>query len=155
MLIPGSACNKYPLFGVTWYRTMLSLNPLNCSVVRPLLATVEIPQNATKPGFPGGMDEMQRFLQENIKQPRGSQKSGSVTIGFAVNKKGEVVGTEVIRSMGRAFDAEALRVIGLMPGWEPARIGERPVRSKVQVPVRFDGKQVPREKRGKDRSTVK
>jgi TonB family protein len=106
---------------------------------KTVLATVERFENATKPEFPGGMEEMQRFIQENLKQPRGTKKSGTVTVGFTVNKKGEVVSVEVVRSLGRAFDAEAVRVITCMPKWEPSRLGDRPVKSKLEVHVRFEG----------------
>lgn len=109
---------------------------------RTLLARVERLQNATKPEYPGGMEEMLRFIVSNLKQPRGSRKTGIVTVGFTVNKKGEVVNAEVIQSLGRAFDAEALRVVSSMPTWQPSVLGERPVKSKVQVRVRFEG--VPR-----------
>ncbi len=111
---------------------------------RTFLARVEHLQNATKPEYPGGMEEMQRFLESNLKQPRGSRKAGIVTVGFTVNKKGEVVNAEVIQSLGRAFDAEALRVVSCMPMWQPSVLGERPVKSKVQVRVRFEG--VPRKR---------
>lgn len=106
---------------------------------KTVLATVERFENATKPEFPGGMEEMQRSIQENLKQPRGTKKSGTVTVGFTVNKKGEVANVEIVRSLGRAFDAEAVRVINSMPLWEPSRLGDRPVKSKVEVHVRFEG----------------
>jgi len=106
---------------------------------KTVLATVERFENATKPEFPGGMEEMQRFIQDNLKQPRGTKKSGTVTVGFTVNKKGEVTNIEVVQSLGRAFDAEAVRVITSMPQWEPSRSGDRPVKSKLQVHVRFKG----------------
>ncbi len=106
---------------------------------RTLLARVERLQNASKPEYPGGMEEMLRFIESNLKQPRGTRKAGIVTVGFTVNKKGEVVNGEVIQSLGRAFDAEALRVVACMPNWRPSVLGDRPVKSKVQVRVRFLG----------------
>ena len=104
-----------------------------------VLATVERLENATKPEFPGGIEGLELYLCENVKQPRGTKKAGTVSIGFTVNKKGEVVNTQVLRSLGRAYDAEALRVVSAMPDWAPSRIGDRAVKSKVQVRVRFLG----------------
>jgi TonB family protein len=115
---------------------------------KTVLATVERFENASKPEFPGGIEEMQRFIQDNLKQPRGTKKSGTVTVGFTVNKKGEVVNVEIIRSLTRAFDAEAVRVINCMPLWEPSRLGDRPVKSKLQVHVRFKG--VPKKRAEKE-----
>jgi periplasmic protein TonB len=54
-----------------------------------------------------------------------------------VNKQGHVVNAKVENSLGARFDAEALRVISQMPDWEPCRVGDRPVKSKVEVPIRF------------------
>lgn len=107
---------------------------------KELLARVERLQNASKPVFPGGMEEMQHFIDSHIKQPRGYRDGGMVTVGFTVNKKGEVTNVEVVRGLGRAFDAEAVRVVSSMPAWEPSRLGDRPVKSHVEVPVRFPGK---------------
>lgn len=109
-----------------------------------ILATVERFENATKPEFPGGYEGMQRFILANIKQPRGTKKSGTVAVGFTVNKKGEVANVEVVQSLGRAFDVEAVRVVTSMPQWAPSRIGDRPVKSKLKVHVRFKG--VPKER---------
>lgn len=117
----------------------INLSDLEPYTEKTVLATVERFENATKPEFPGGMEEMQRFIQENLKQPRGTKKSGTVTVGFTVNKKGEVANVEIVRSLGRAFDAEAVRVINSMLLWEPSRLGDRPVKSKVEVHVRFEG----------------
>lgn len=122
----------------------IKIDSMNLSAVQPdaektVLATVERFENATKPEFPGGMEKLQRFIQENLKQPRGTKKSGTVTVGFTVNKKGEVANVEVINSLGRAFDTEAVRVISSMPKWEPSRLGDRPVKSKLEVHVRFAG----------------
>lgn len=106
---------------------------------KTVLATVERFANATKPEFPGGYEGLQHFILDNIKQPRGTKKSGTVTVGFTVNKKGEVTNVEVVQSLGRALDAEAMRVVTSMPQWAPSRIGDRPVKSKLKVHVRFKG----------------
>ena len=109
------------------------------SMDKMVLATLERFENATKPEYPGGIEEMERYIHDNIKQPRGTKKSGTVTVGFTVNKKGEVTNVEVAKSLGRAFDAEAVRVITSMPQWEPSRLRDRSVKSKLQVRVRFYG----------------
>ncbi len=108
---------------------------------KELLARVEHLENATKPVYPGGMEGMQRFLDTHVVQPRGSRKAGMVMVGFTVNKKGEVVNVEVVRGLGRLFDAEAIRVVSSLPMWEASRLGDRPVKSRVEVPVRFPGRE--------------
>ncbi len=125
-----------------------SMIPANVepSMDKTVLATLERFENATKPEYPGGIEEMERYIHDNIKQPRGTKKAGTVTVGFTVNKKGEVTNVEVAKSLGRAFDSEAVRVITSMPQWKPSRLGDRPVKSKLQVRVRFEG--VPRKRAG-------
>lgn len=107
---------------------------------KPLLATVEVPKNATvQPTFPGGVEAMHAFIREHLKRPRGTKRTGKVMVSFTVNRKGEVVNAEVAQSLSPAFDAEALRVIRSMPQWSPCRVDDRPVKSKVTVPVWFLG----------------
>lgn len=104
----------------------------------PLIATVEVPASATaQPTFPGGVEAMQNFISEHLRHPRGMDRSGTVTVGFTVNKKGAVVNVDVISGMSPAYDAEALWVIKAMPDWSPCSVGERTVRSRVVVPIRF------------------
>ncbi len=110
---------------------------------KPLLATVEVPKNATvQPTFPGGVEAMHAFIREQLKRPRGAKRTGKVMVSFTVNRKGEVVNAEVAQSLSPAFDAEALRVIRRMPQWSPCRVDDRPVKSKVTVPVWF-GRELP------------
>lgn len=105
---------------------------------RSLMYTVEeVPEGGTAPMFPGGVEAMNRFVSENVRQPRGSQEIGVVVVSFNVNRKGEVEDPEVTSGMGRAFDAEALRVVRRMPPWKPAHYGDRVIKSRVNLLIRF------------------
>ncbi len=128
---------NYQLSSLTRADSMIASQP---DAPAQHLYTVKTFANATNPVFPGGKDEYLRFLAENLKQPRGSRKSGTVIVACVVNKKGQVVSVEVEQSLGRAFDAEAMRIVGLMPEWAPSRMGDRPVRSWLKLLIRFDGK---------------
>ena len=90
--------------------------------------------------FPGGMQEMMKFLQQNIKYPKEAQeqgKQGRVIVQFVVNKDGSIVNDSIVRSVDPLLDAEALRVVRSMPNWTPGKQKGKPVRVRFTLPVTF------------------
>ena len=93
-----------------------------------------------QPMFPGGMEAMMKFLQENIKYPAQAQSNGvqgRVIVQFVVNKDGSVSNDTVVRSVDPLLDAEALRVVRAMPNWIPGKQKGEPVRVRFTLPVTF------------------
>ena len=93
-----------------------------------------------QPMFPGGMQEMMKFLQQNIKYPKEAQeqgKQGRVIVQFVVNKDGSIVNDSIVRSVDPLLDAEALRVVRSMPNWTPGKQKGKPVRVRFTLPVTF------------------
>ena len=95
----------------------------------------------TMPEFPGGMQEMMRFIKENIVYPvEAAQKGiqGRAICQFVVEKDGSISNVVVIRSSGdRDLDNEAIRVVQSMPQWKPGKQRGVPVRVKYTIPVSF------------------
>lgn len=92
------------------------------------------------PEFPGGMKEMLKFLQENVKYPENAMKNnvqGRVIVQFVVEKDGTPTEFKVLRSVDSDLDAEALRVMKAMPKWKPGMQKGQVVRVKFTVPVSF------------------
>ena len=90
--------------------------------------------------FPGGDEACYKWLYDNIKYPAIAQEQGiqgRVFVRFVVNKDGSIVDVEVTRSPDPSLSKEAERVIKLMPKWRPARQGNKPVRSRFNLPVMF------------------
>lgn len=90
--------------------------------------------------FPGGDDECYKWLYDHIKYPAIAQEQGiqgRVFVRFVVNKDGSIVDVEVTRSPDPSLSKEAERVIKMMPKWRPARQGNKPVRSRFNLPVMF------------------
>ena len=78
------------------------------------------------PTFPGGYQALLEFLQENIKYPEQAEKdsiSGQVVVKFDIETDGSITHPKVVKSVHPLLDAEALRVVGLMPKWESDRPG--------------------------------
>lgn len=92
------------------------------------------------PEFPGGMEAMMHFLNENIKYPKeafDAKQQGRVIVQFVVEKDGSVSNAHVVKSVSPSLDAEAVRVLSIMPNWKAGRQKGEPVRVKYTVPVSF------------------
>lgn len=92
------------------------------------------------PSFPGGDAALFKYLNDNIKYPVIAQESGiqgRVICQFVVNRDGSIVDIEVVRSVDKSLDAEAIRVIKNMPRWTPGKQRGKTVRVKYTLPVNF------------------
>lgn len=92
------------------------------------------------PEFPGGTEAMLKFLNDNIVYPEVAKKNkiqGRVIVQFVVSKEGKVTNPKIARSVEANLDAEALRVIGLLPTWKPGQQRGQNVAVKFTVPVVF------------------
>lgn len=92
------------------------------------------------PEFPGGMKELLKFLQDNLKYPESAMKKnvqGRVIVQFVVEKDGTPTEFNVVRAVNPDLDAEALRVLKTMPKWKPGMQKGEAVRVKYTVPVAF------------------
>jgi protein TonB len=92
------------------------------------------------PEFPGGEAELYRFLRENVSYPRGAKEagiSGVVYVGFVVEKDGSLSSFEVKRSPHPLLSEESLRVLSMMPAWNPGNQRGKAVRVSFSLPIRF------------------
>lgn len=93
-----------------------------------------------QPEFPGGMGELMKFLQVNIRYPKEAQAKGiqgRVIVQFVVNSDGSICDEKLIKSVDPQLDAEAIRVIRSMPNWKPGMQKGKPVRVRFTLPVTF------------------
>ena len=92
------------------------------------------------PEFPGGMQECMVFLAKNVKYPVAAQEAkieGRVIVQFVVKKDGTIADPIVMRGVSPELDAEALRVVSLMPNWKPGRQRGKAVNVKYTIPIMF------------------
>ena len=86
----------------------------------------------TAPEFPGGMKACLEFLYKNITYPAQaieSKQEGQV---------GKIIDPKVVKSVSPSLDAEAIRIINLMPDWTPGKQKNgQEVNSRFTLPVRF------------------
>ena len=96
------------------------------------------------PRFPGGEAAMMRFVAKNVKYPTEAHRKGirgNVVVRFVVQADGTIARAEVVRHADPLLEAEALRVVGLMPRWQPGKQNGKAVAVWSSLPVvfRLDG----------------
>jgi periplasmic protein TonB len=93
------------------------------------------------PQFPGGESALLRYVAENLKYPEiaaGNGIQGRVFLKFVVNADGSVNRVEVIKGVDPALDAEAKRVIGILPRFSPGKQNGVAVPVYFTIPVLFE-----------------
>ena len=76
------------------------------------------------PSFPGNI---QQFLRTHLVWPAGRKNTnieGRVIVKFYIDRDGSCSQFKVLRSLNPSFDAEALRVLKLMPKWNMSSMEE-------------------------------
>lgn len=94
----------------------------------------------TMPKFPGGTAGLMKYLARSIKYPTIAQKNkeqGRVIIKMVVGKDGSLSDIKVLRSVSPSLDAEAIRIVGNMPKWEPGQQRGQAVAVEYTLPIVF------------------
>lgn len=89
------------------------------------------------PSFVGGNKKLKEFIDSNIKWPTEFDGAGTVIISFIVKKDGSIYNAKIEKSLQFLCDAEALRVINLMPKWKSGKLNDKPVDIIIYLPIKF------------------
>ena len=92
------------------------------------------------PSFLGGDEPRVKFLRDNIVYPQMAKENniqGTVYVSFVVDSKGKVTDVRLLRGIGGGCDEEAIRVVKLMPPWNPGKQNGKSVRVQFNMPIRF------------------
>ena len=93
-----------------------------------------------QPEFPGGMEAYLDFMAKNIKYPAECEKNGvegRVLVDVVIDEEGNVTEPKVKKSVDPLLDAEALRVVKMMPKWTPGMNEGKAVKVLYTVPFTF------------------
>lgn len=93
------------------------------------------------PQYPGGPEEMLKFLQNELnlsKIPSDSISGSRVILEFLVDTVGELYEIKVLKSAGRQVDTEVIRVFEKMPLWVPGENNRKKISVRMRCPVRID-----------------
>jgi protein TonB len=97
-------------------------------------------ESETMPQFKEGYTALIRFIYNTMEYPAIALKQriqGRVWCSFIVNEDGSLSNIQLEQGAYSLLNEEALRVLRIMPPWEPGRIGGNPVKVKVYLPVVF------------------
>lgn len=99
--------------------------------------TVQANQHAY---FPGGQPALATWLSENLKYPQAcidKKIEGEVIVSFIVERDGTITGIRLEQAVDPKLDAEAKRVVGVMPNWVAAEMNGAKARSRMMLPINF------------------
>lgn len=93
------------------------------------------------PEFPGGQEALMKFIADNVKYPEQAIKegiSGMVYVEFNISKEGKVNNVKIAKGAQSLLDAEAIRVVSLLPDWIPGEManGEKSAWDYT-IPIKF------------------
>lgn len=90
--------------------------------------------------FPGGETALDSFISSNIIHPHLNSDCGIQCLEIVymvVEKDGTLSNIKIIKSCGKEFDKETLRLIELMPKWVPGELNGDAIRMSIYLPVKF------------------
>ncbi len=90
--------------------------------------------------FPGGKKELYKFISSNFEYPKKAREngiSGTVHTTFVVEKDGSLSDIKVLHDIGYGCGEEIVRIIKLMPKWNPAKQKGEAVRMQFNLPFKF------------------
>jgi protein TonB len=92
------------------------------------------------PEFPGGSTAMHKFISDNMRYPQMEKDSniqGKVVVGFMVDVNGSVTDVRLKKGISPGLDAEAIRIVSIMPPFIPGtRLGKN-VTVRFMLPLLF------------------
>lgn len=92
------------------------------------------------PSFIGGEEERMKFLKENTVYPQLAKQNGiegTVYLNFVVDENGNISNVNVLRGIGSGCDEEAIRVMKMMPAWNPGKTNGHKVKVSFMMPFKF------------------
>ena len=88
------------------------------------------------PAFYAFIDKELRYPIEHLKNPI----AGNVEVRFTINKEGKAIDFKIKKSLGDAFNNEAIRVLKKYQNWQPASLNGEAVDYNMDISIRFQTK---------------
>ena len=81
------------------------------------------------------------FIANNLEMPKNTEATGVVYVSFFIDESGKAINAKILRGLEKSQDDAALKVVAMMPNFEPAQLQNKPVKVKMTVPIRFKQKE--------------
>ena len=92
-----------------------------------------------------GYPSLYEYFSRELAYPASRLKdsiSGVVSVVFTIAKDGRAEKISIEQSLGKEFDEEAIRLIQNMPQWKPATYNDKPMPSRISLPLTFQVKKI-------------
>ncbi len=90
------------------------------------------------PQFPGGIQELYKYIAQNLKYPKQARRmgiEGKVYVQFIVDKDGNITEVKAVKGIGAGCDTEAEKVLRTAPKFLPGKVNGAPVKVKMMLPI--------------------
>ena len=90
--------------------------------------------------FQDGYNSIIKFVQENIKFPAEAKENnvhGRLMVSVVVEKDGSLSDIKIKKGLGYGLDEEIVRIIKMMPKWQPAQHKGKTVRQSQTIVIPF------------------
>ena len=98
----------------------------------------------TMPEYPGGIDGLRTFMQDNLTVPEkykdmDTKAEYRIFVQFVVTEDGSITNVELKKPEPSKKDLndEAVRVVKAMPKWKPGTVDGKPVKVRYLLPVTY------------------
>jgi periplasmic protein TonB len=92
------------------------------------------------PSFLGGHQSLEKFIKQHARYPERALRegiTGTIYVKVRVLETGQLTILGVDGYLGGGCEQEALRLVSLMPPWNPALRHSVPVSCRVRIPIIF------------------
>lgn len=91
-------------------------------------------------GSKGDFSELYQFIGKNLRYPEEAKSNkieGKVFVKFVIEKDGSITNPEIVKGAGHGMDEETLRVVKMLPKWNPGKEKGKAVRQAFTLPINF------------------
>lgn len=92
------------------------------------------------PEFPGGIEKFYKFLVNSIRYTREAREAGvnaRLYVSFVIDQDGLLGDIEIMNTVGFGLESEVQRILNTSPRWTPGYFSNKPVKTKMVLPVSF------------------
>ena len=91
------------------------------------------------PNFPGGEKALYCFIYHNLDtvKLKNVNKIGTIYSQFVIDTTGNISNLKILKGVDSIADNELLRIIKLMPPWNPALQANKKVKALLNLPLKL------------------